>query len=308
MAWLRLDSNLHTNPKVRRAGPFAACTFSTLLRLVKEHGKQGGRIAACDADPPEIAHFMGVPGDEHVEALIASAIDGLTRRGCLKKDGEDLVIVGWSKYQSDPTAAERQRRKRAADAEDVTDVTDVTRDERDVTESRRRDGTGRDGTDESSSEDSPSSNGTVWAEQVRRVLDGFSRVTGVAYRKNAKGHHAKLTPLLKRLSDEEAGDADAAVKRIGRVVNYKWREWGGDPEMRKNVNPVTLARQFTKWESQADIDGTASGETRPEGLMTYKEFKASQEQCEPCGVSGLCFKHSEVFDDLRRAGVVVHAG
>ena len=91
-------------------------------------------------------------------------------------------------------------------------------------------------------------------DQAQEILAHLNQVTGRSFR-NTSGIEA----CIKR--------EKASVQDCKAVIDHKWREWGGNPDMAKNVNPTTPFRlsHFQAYldEAQAGPVNHAQGEGQP---------------------------------------------
>lgn len=109
--WCRLDAALYSDAALIRGG-FAACAvFPAILARAKLMGRLGGRLQPDDLDPLILARFMN--GDASNVTFVTEGIEALRREGKVIDDGFGTVeIPNWSRYQGDPSNAERQARFR----------------------------------------------------------------------------------------------------------------------------------------------------------------------------------------------------
>lgn len=105
-AWLKLMSNVHRHPKVIGL-PSHAARWAFIVTLAE--GKAVRGRWESEKHYRECCRSVAV----HLPALVTA--------GLVERDGDALIVHDWAEYQSDPvkrsdpTAAERMRRKRARD-------------------------------------------------------------------------------------------------------------------------------------------------------------------------------------------------
>lgn len=102
--WIRLDVDWIDTPWVCALHPLARYCWLQLLCYTKRTGVRG-RVKALDLTVA--AKRWDVDADSINDMLQAAIGDG-----AVAEEGDDWVVVSWSKYQNDPNAAERQRRRR----------------------------------------------------------------------------------------------------------------------------------------------------------------------------------------------------
>ena len=66
--------------------------------------------------------------------------------------------------------------------------------------------------------------------QVKQVLDHLNQITGSKYKPETKSHAANINARLK----------DHSVDELKAVIDFKFKEWGGDPKMAAYIRPSTL--------------------------------------------------------------------
>lgn len=89
-------------------------------------------------------------------------------------------------------------------------------------------------------------------ESAQKVLDYFNLKCGTK---------------RKRLADIEARLANGGtVEGMLKVIDFKFNEWSGDPEMRKYINPTTLFRKSNYYRYLDEAEG---GEVSPNGPVNY---------------------------------------
>jgi hypothetical protein len=106
--WVRIDAALYSDARLIRAGFWACAVFPAVLMRAKLCGALGGRMSRDDLDPAVVARYMN--GDAALGAQLAQGIAALEREGILVANGTSVQIAHWSRYQSDPTHAARQRK------------------------------------------------------------------------------------------------------------------------------------------------------------------------------------------------------
>jgi hypothetical protein len=139
--WVKLMTNINSDRRIRKAGPFALQAYCAILRMAKDRG-DGGFVPSDDCDGSELAYWENLRG---YESELERARAQLVETGALIEVDDGYVVAAWDKHnRKDPTAVERKRRQRAkskADDTEQRDVTGVTVSRRDSVTSRvsRRD-------------------------------------------------------------------------------------------------------------------------------------------------------------------------
>ena len=111
MPWIRLDSNIFSDAKLRRVGPWGALVFFAAITYAKDQGHRGGRIPAADFDAEMVALHINARGPSQVRAVAKGYAECL-RVGLLVEDSNAICVNRWSTFQRDPTNADRQQRHR----------------------------------------------------------------------------------------------------------------------------------------------------------------------------------------------------
>lgn len=116
--YIRLDTMWDASPWLIPLAEGAQLSWVKLLCYVKNAGREGRAKALI----PLLASRMWNVGEESVRQLLYAA-EG---HGALRIDGSDWVIVKWSEYQGDSTAAERKQRQREREKEGKSRMSRVT--------------------------------------------------------------------------------------------------------------------------------------------------------------------------------------
>lgn len=106
MRFVKLELTWYGSPWLRVLSDGSRLAWVMLLCYAKASG-MAGRVKRMD---PDFASRQWLLGEEDVRRMEEAAI----RDGALAVDGTDWVVANWAKYQSDETAAERQKRFREA--------------------------------------------------------------------------------------------------------------------------------------------------------------------------------------------------
>ena len=153
--WAKVDVNLPTNPKVKRARYWASQAYTALLLINKAHAFRG-YIPADYGAPEELVDFWRMDredratfGEEPVE-LMRRGLRACVREKLISWNDDAIELVGWGpEWDRNDSSADRQRRYRERKAEkrqapetpesDVTLRNGVTGDgDRNVTEGVHR--------------------------------------------------------------------------------------------------------------------------------------------------------------------------
>lgn len=146
--WVRLNAGTNQDARLIRAGFWGTAIWPHVLTMAKLHGWRGGKIPKDEFDAALLVHAMnGSVTDETVTRGVESGIKAMVAVGLLSLDGGYYVVRNWSKYQSDPSNADRQAAHRVRKRADGGVTEKVTRNG----SNSRRDVTGRDGTSTSPS-------------------------------------------------------------------------------------------------------------------------------------------------------------
>jgi len=111
-AWVRIDAAIDQHPRLEKIGFPAVHVWAFILRATKLHGR-GGHLGEDYWDSEWIAGKTGFQQAD-VERVMAGLAEPCGRdKSPLVQETEDgAFVVKWSRYQADPTAAERSRRYR----------------------------------------------------------------------------------------------------------------------------------------------------------------------------------------------------
>ena len=66
--------------------------------------------------------------------------------------------------------------------------------------------------------------------EVKQVIDHLNQVVGSKYKSTTKSHSENINARLK----------DHSVDELKAVIDFKFKEWGGDPKMAAYIRPGTL--------------------------------------------------------------------
>lgn len=121
--WYRQDGNSDSNPKLQRAGFWAARTFECLLRVSADFNLDG-KVPGHYADPTYLAKRMMVTDIlplEEAETVVAKALSRLSDpdpRWTLVEVEEDgtVMILGWRGGEEPQSSTERSRNHRRVKA------------------------------------------------------------------------------------------------------------------------------------------------------------------------------------------------
>lgn len=261
MRWIRLDLSWSHSEWLSVLSAESRLAWVELLCYVKGFGTDG---RARTMTPDRFARMIYV-GEESVRQMLRAA----EIHGSLAIIDNDWVIVKWSKYQGDETAAERMRRyrenRKARSVESAGDdpVTDVTRNARNVT-----DVTGTETETETETSKKHSKKNACEApfisESVAEVISYLNEKAGRKF-DPAGGN---CNQLRARVRDAGAKCATQFVADAKRVVDLKVGEWGDDAKMSKFLRPETLFNS-EKWPTYLEASSRASNGRH---LMTREDI------------------------------------
>lgn len=117
----KMDADLDSNPKIRRAGRAGKEVYLFVLRRVAKHRAQG-RIPVSNVDPWYLHDMLQITEEEAERGLAAclrpwASFDGEQEPGLLAIEGGMVVVTGWTEDwgRYPMTEAERKAAQRARD-------------------------------------------------------------------------------------------------------------------------------------------------------------------------------------------------
>lgn len=233
--WIRVDANRHTHQMGRRIGAWGCIVIEAVWEIAKVHGRQGviGKDTVHSEAVSEWLRLDREAGDVDWAGFVAEGLRRCYEHGAIIDQGDGTVRVrDWSQRQLDPGAAERQRRSRVRRKQDPChrDTTDVTVTDRDVTMSRRQDGTIQDGTEETRAPDYSNTHPAIDPDRIDAKPDlswivqesfrgQYAEMYGHKSRWNEPGHGQKAADLVsyfRELAEAKgiALDADTLARGV----------------------------------------------------------------------------------------------
>lgn len=115
MPWFKLDCGWWLSEWIVPLSEGAQLSWTRLIEYTKEKGSRG----TVKAISPLVASRIWMVSQDSAAEMISAAIN----EGALTVDDGGWTLVNWDKYQSDPTAAERQAKSRANKSQKSQEVT-----------------------------------------------------------------------------------------------------------------------------------------------------------------------------------------
>jgi hypothetical protein len=109
MPWIRLQTDFHRRPKLKKAGYWARAVLQTITMIAKDSDHRGGKLSDDYWDAEYIAEFMGLTDhDDYIRGGMSKCVEA----GFVVPGPGHITIPGWKKYQIDPTASDRKAKQR----------------------------------------------------------------------------------------------------------------------------------------------------------------------------------------------------